>query len=57
MASDEEFAATAARLSARGQAALTRDERRKRQRSLDAVGAPSFQSVLKVLRLADQYRT
>lgn len=30
------------------QAALTRDERRRRQRSLDAIGVPSFQHVLKV---------
>ncbi len=30
------------------QAALTRDERRRRQRSLDAIGVPSFQHMLKV---------
>ena len=48
MSSDEEYVATAARLAARGQAALTREERRKRQRSLDASNAPSFQSVLAV---------
>ena len=32
----------------RGQAALTREERRRRQRSLDSLGAPSFQAVMRV---------
>jgi hypothetical protein len=36
------------RLQRDGQAALTKEERRKRQRSLDGIGAPSFPAVLKV---------
>lgn len=36
------------RLQVEGQAALSREERRKRQRSLDSIGAPSFQHILKV---------
>ena len=36
------------RLQVEGQAALSREERRKRQRSLESIGAPSFQHILKV---------
>lgn len=48
MESDVESAATRDLLKRRGQAALTREERRQRQRSLDAIDAPPFNSVLKV---------
>lgn len=48
MEADVESAATRDLLKRRGQAALTREERRQRQRSLDAIDAPSFSSVLKV---------
>ncbi|CAD7699490.1 unnamed protein product [Ostreobium quekettii] len=42
MAQDAEFQRTAERLRREGQAALTREERMKRQRSLDNLGVPSF---------------
>lgn len=48
MASDEDFQQTAERLRRHGQAAMTRDEKQKRQRSLDRIGVPSFGSVVKV---------
>lgn len=47
MEADVESAATRDLLKRRGQAALTREERRQRQRSLDAIDAPAFSSVLK----------
>lgn len=48
MASDEDSRKLAQQLQARGQAALTREERRARQRSLDSLGCPSFPSLLQV---------
>ena len=48
MASDAEFQQTAARLQKLGQAAITREEKRKRQRSLDKIGVPSFGAMVKV---------
>ena len=45
---DTEQQALAQRLQEEGQAALSREERRKRQRSLDTIGAPSFSAVLRV---------
>lgn len=48
MQSDEEFQQTAARLAKLGQAAMTREEKHKRQRSLDSLGVPSFGAMLKV---------
>lgn len=48
MASDEDSRKLAQQLQARGQAALTREERRARQRSLESLGAPSFPSLLEV---------
>ncbi|GAB4818568.1 hypothetical protein N2152v2_005614 [Parachlorella kessleri] len=43
---DEELAALHARVQQEGQAALTREERQRRQRSLDNLGVPSFSQVL-----------
>ncbi len=48
LAEDREQQALVQRLQQEGQASLSREERRKRQRSLDSIGAPPFQSVLKV---------
>ena len=48
MESDVDFQQTAARLQQLGQAAMTRDEKQKRQRSLDKIGVPSFGSMVKV---------
>ncbi len=48
MASDTEFQQTAARLQRLGQAAMTREEKQKRQRSLDKIGVPSFGAMVKV---------
>ena len=48
MEGDEEGRALAARLSTEGQAVLTREERRARQRSLDALGVPPFLAVARV---------
>ncbi|GBF96882.1 Fe-S oxidoreductase [Raphidocelis subcapitata] len=45
MESDDELQAALAALAAKGQAALTREERRARQRSLDGLGVPSFARV------------
>lgn len=50
MEGDEEGRALAARLSTEGQAALTHEERRARQRSLDALGVPPFLAVARVRR-------
>lgn len=50
MESDTELQATLASLQAVGQAALTREERIKRQRSLDSLGVPPFGQKLQVLR-------
>lgn len=46
--SDSQSAAVRELIKRRGQAALTREEQRRRQRSLDAIGVPSFQAVLAV---------
>ena len=51
MASDTEFQQTAARLQKLGQAAMTREEKQKRQRSLDKIGVPSFGAMVKVCQL------
>ena len=48
MSNDEEFKRTAEQLRQRGQAALTREEKMKRQRSLDNLGVPSFFKVAQV---------
>ena len=48
MEADEDSKKLAQQLQTRGQAALTREERRARQRSLDAHACPSFQALLKV---------
>lgn len=48
MEQDGELQATLAALADRGQAALTREEALARQRSLDALGVPSFPRMLKV---------
>lgn len=48
LSADADQQALAQRLQREGQAALTREERRKRQRSLDGLGAPSFPALLKV---------
>lgn len=48
MASDVDFQQTAERLRRLGQAAMTREEKQKRQRSLDKIGVPSFGSMVKV---------
>lgn len=50
MAADEDSRNLAQQLQARGQAALTREERRARQRSLESLSAPSFPSLLQVSR-------
>ncbi|KAL3157842.1 hypothetical protein ABBQ32_012258 [Trebouxia sp. C0010 RCD-2024] len=47
MASDKDFQQTAERLRRHGQAAITREEKQKRQRSLDQIGVPSFGSMVK----------
>ncbi|MEW5299162.1 MAG: hypothetical protein WDW36_002203 [Sanguina aurantia] len=47
METDVELNAQLQQLAANGQAALTREEKKKRQRSLDALGAPSFYAVAK----------
>ncbi|KAA6425155.1 MAG: Fe-S oxidoreductase [Trebouxia sp. A1-2] len=47
MESDTEFQQTAARLQRLGQAAMTREEKQKRQRSLDKIGVPSFGAMVK----------
>lgn len=46
--SDEELQALYARVQQEGQAALTREEAQRRQRSLDAIGAPPFGEALQV---------
>ena len=48
MATDTDFQQTAERLRRLGQAAMTREEKQKRQRSLDKIGVPSFASMVKV---------
>lgn len=48
MATDTNFQQTAEKLRRLGQAAMTRDEKQKRQRSLDKIGVPSFASMVKV---------
>eukprot|EP00803_Ostreobium_quekettii_P011393 evm.model.scf_1211.2 EVM.evm.TU.scf_1211.2 scf_1211:34247-37994(-) len=47
MAQDVEFQRTAERLRREGQAALTREEKVRRQRSLDNLGVPSFYKMVK----------
>jgi hypothetical protein len=42
MEEDEEFQITAKQLKEMGQAKLTREERKKRQRALDNLGIPNF---------------
>ena len=44
MMADEQFQATQKALKAKGQLALTKEERKQRQRALDALGVPAFQS-------------
>ncbi len=44
---DKEQQALNERLQVEGQAVLSKEERRRRQRSLDSIGAPSFQQILK----------
>lgn len=51
METDVELITQLQQLSAKGQAALTREEKKKRQRSLDALGAPSFYAVAKVCKV------
>jgi hypothetical protein len=48
MDADVEFQQHLKSLAARGQAALTREERLKRQRSLDNLGVPSFYALSQV---------
>lgn len=48
MKDDVELQEHLASLQARGQAALTREERKKRQRSLEALGVPNFMAVSQV---------
>ena len=48
MATDTDFQQTAERLRRLGQAAMTREEKQKRQRSLDKIGVPSFSSMVQV---------
>ena len=55
MQADTEFQQTAARLRRLGQAAMTREEKQKRQRSLDRIGVPSFGAMVKVKHLTDSY--
>lgn len=50
MQQDAEFQQTAERLARLGQGAITREERRQRQRSLDKMGVPGFGTKLKVRR-------
>ena len=52
MSTDADFQQTAARLQRLGQAAMTREENQKRQRSLDKLGVPAFGSMVKVGQLA-----
>ncbi|XP_041472086.1 uncharacterized protein LOC121421457 [Lytechinus variegatus] len=47
MENDEEFKITAQKLKQMGQAKLTREERKKRQRALDNLGVPNFRDFLK----------
>ena len=47
MENDEEFQLTAEKLRKMGQAKLTREERKKRQRALDHLGVPNFRDFLK----------
>ena len=47
MSTDLDFQETAARLQRLGQAAMTREEKVKRQRSLDTIGVPSFAALVK----------
>mgnify|MGYP001459531442 FL=1 len=42
MLSDQEFQAAQRALQAKGQLALTKEERKQRQRALDEIGVPSF---------------
>ena len=42
MLSDQEFQAAQRALQAKGQLALTKEERKQRQRALDDIGVPSF---------------
>lgn len=42
MEADEDFKITAKQLKEMGQAKLTREERKKRQRALDNLGIPNF---------------
>ena len=48
LSSDPELQELSQRVRERGQKELSREEKRKRQRSLDELGAPPFQSVLQV---------
>lgn len=48
MSTDSEFQQTAQRLQRLGQAAMTREEKQKRQRSLDRLGVPAFGKMVKV---------
>lgn len=48
MSTDTEFQQTAQRLQKLGQAAITREEKQKRQRSLDRLGVPAFGRMVKV---------
>ena len=42
MLSDQEFQAAQRALQAKGQLALTKEERKQRQRALDTLGVPAF---------------
>ena len=55
MAVDTDHQKLQASLKRRGQAALTREEKRKRQRSLEAIDAPSFTSLCQVTCQDSQY--
>lgn len=57
METDTELQTNMAKLQSMGQAALTREERVKRQRSLDSLNLPSFGRVLKVSDLSLLWRT
>lgn len=48
MSTNSEFQQTAQRLQRLGQAAMTREEKQKRQRSLDRLGVPSFGKMVQV---------
>lgn len=50
MSKDRELEAILKRLKEEGQQVLTREEKQKRQRSLDNLGAPSFSRTLLVSR-------